>query len=125
MIRLSGNKMVRPICFGRSRYPFGTKTVKPSRIPTRPRPRGFVVGMPSGYDRGEPGLIASGMVMERTGDPMKFDVERAVADIRELGDARFAGPDGEAKVVDFLAGRFESIGYRVERREAAGARFSP
>ena len=51
---------------------------------------------------------------------MKFDVERAEADFRELGDARFAGPDGEAKVVDFLAGRFESIGYRVERREAAG-----
>ncbi len=56
---------------------------------------------------------------------MKFEVERAGADFRELGDARFAGPDGEAQVVDFLAGRFESIGYRVERREATGSRFSP
>jgi hypothetical protein len=79
--------------------------------------------MPSGYDRGEPGLIASGVVVERTGDPMKFDVERAEANFRELGDARFAGPDGEAQVVDFLAGRFESSGYRVERREAIGSRF--
>ena len=61
--------------------------------------------------------------VERTGDPMKFDVERAEADFRELGDARFAGPDGEAKVADFLAGRFESMGYRVERREATGSRF--
>ncbi len=56
---------------------------------------------------------------------MKFDVEWAEANFRELDNARFAAPDGEARVVEFLAGQFESIGYRVERREVTGVRFSP
>ena len=54
---------------------------------------------------------------------MKFEVARAEETFRELGDPRLTGADGEARVADFLAGRFESMGYRVERREATGSRF--
>ena len=79
--------------------------------------------MPDGYDRDDTVAIATAVSESRTGDPMKFEVARAEETFRELGDPRLTGADGEARVADFLAGRFESMGYRVERREATGSRF--
>ena len=118
MIRLSGNKMIRPMCFGRSRYPFRTKSVKRIEDSDTIRdPAGSSGACRDGYDRDDTVAIATAVTEARTGDPMKFDAARAEATFRELGDPRYAGPDGEARVADFLAGRFESMGYRVERRE--------
>src|SRR5713226_4651676 len=52
---------------------------------------------------------------------MRFDVAQALKTVEELGDPRFAGPDGEAQVADFVAERFERMAYPVERREVVGS----
>lgn len=54
---------------------------------------------------------------------MKFDPSRAESIARELGDPRFAGPDGERRSSDFLAEQFAKIGMEVECREVSGSRF--
>jgi hypothetical protein len=54
---------------------------------------------------------------------MKFDASRVESSFRELGDPQYAGPDGEPKVADFVAGQFEKMGLMVDQREAAGSRF--
>jgi hypothetical protein len=54
---------------------------------------------------------------------MKFDASRAESVFRELGDPRYAGPDGERQAADFVASRFKSSGLSVERREVSGSRF--
>ena len=54
---------------------------------------------------------------------MKFDASRAESLFRELGDPRYAGPDGEHQAADFVATQFEKSGLAVERREVSGSRF--
>jgi hypothetical protein len=54
---------------------------------------------------------------------MKFDPSRAMRIVQELGDPRFAGPDWEARVADFVARKFSEMGMQVERREVEGSRF--
>ncbi|MFI5458205.1 MAG: hypothetical protein ACHRXM_22475 [Isosphaerales bacterium] len=54
---------------------------------------------------------------------MKFDAARAMKIVEELGDARFAGPDWEARVADFVAQKFSEMSMQVERSEVAGSRF--
>jgi hypothetical protein len=54
---------------------------------------------------------------------MKFDASRAEAVFRELRDPCYAGPDGEAKVAEFVAGQFAKLGLEVERREVRGSGF--
>lgn len=54
---------------------------------------------------------------------MKFDATRAASFLRELGDPRYSGPDGEARAADLVASRFEGMGLNVERREVNGSRF--
>ena len=54
---------------------------------------------------------------------MRFDPAKALETFRELGDPRFAGPDGEPHVADFVAERFEKMGLPVERREVIGSRW--
>jgi hypothetical protein len=54
---------------------------------------------------------------------MRFDVDRALGKIQELGDPRFAGPDGETQLADFVAERFNRLGYQVERREVIGSSY--
>ena len=58
-----------------------------------------------------------------TAPSMRFDSAKALETFRELGDPRFAGPNGEDHVADFVAERFERMGLTVERREAVGSRF--
>jgi hypothetical protein len=53
----------------------------------------------------------------------KFDPARAESLFHELGDPRYAGPDGEARVADLVARRFAEMGLDVERREVTGSRF--
>ncbi len=53
--------------------------------------------------------------------PMRFDATRVEALLRELGDPRYAGPEGEARIADFLAGQFAAMGLEVERREVTGS----
>jgi hypothetical protein len=55
--------------------------------------------------------------------PMKFDAARATAIFEKLGEPAFTGPNNEGHVADFVAGEFERIGWRVERREVEGSRF--
>ncbi len=53
---------------------------------------------------------------------MKFDAARASATFEKLGDPDFAGPTGEGRIADFVAGEFERMGWKVERREVEGSR---
>ena len=53
---------------------------------------------------------------------MRFDSARARKVIDELGDPRFAGPDGEARVADFVAEQFATMGWQVERLSVVGTR---
>jgi hypothetical protein len=52
---------------------------------------------------------------------MKFDPARALMIFDQLGDPRFAGPDGEARVAEFVMERFQVAGWEVERREVTGS----
>jgi hypothetical protein len=52
---------------------------------------------------------------------MKFDAARTVSTLRDLGDKRFAGTDGEAQVAAFAAERLGQSGWDVERRVVAGS----
>jgi hypothetical protein len=54
---------------------------------------------------------------------MKFDAARASATFQRLGDPAFRGPDSEARIADYVAGEFERMGWRVERRDVRGSRF--
>jgi hypothetical protein len=54
---------------------------------------------------------------------MKFDASRVESRLRELGDPRYAGADGEANVADFVAGQLAAMGLEVDRREVTGSRF--
>jgi hypothetical protein len=54
---------------------------------------------------------------------MKFDASRAKTIVEELGDSRFAGPDGEALVADYVTERVAAMGWQVERREVVGSRW--
>ncbi len=54
---------------------------------------------------------------------MKYDAARTSAIFQKLGDSDFAGPNGEGRIADFVAGEFERMGWRVERREVEGSRF--
>ena len=54
---------------------------------------------------------------------MKFDAARAMKVVDELGDPRFAGPDGEARVADFVAEQFATMGYQVERLAVVGSQW--
>jgi hypothetical protein len=54
---------------------------------------------------------------------MRFDASRAAALFHELRKPQFGGPDGEARVADFVANQFERLGLDVERSEVAGSRF--
>src|SRR4051794_31371530 len=51
---------------------------------------------------------------------MRFDTSRAMGIFEELGDPRFAGPEGETQVADFVADRSAGMGLQVERREVSG-----
>jgi hypothetical protein len=53
---------------------------------------------------------------------MRFDSARAMKVIDELGDPRFAGPDGEARVADYVAEQFAAMGWQVERLAVVGSR---
>jgi len=52
---------------------------------------------------------------------MKFDTARAMAIFEALGDPRFSGPNGEARVAEFVMKQFEASGWNVERREVFGS----
>src|SRR5262249_20966564 len=52
---------------------------------------------------------------------MRFDTAKALGSIKALGDPRFAGPDGETHIADFVEQQFESMGLHVDRREAVGS----
>jgi hypothetical protein len=54
---------------------------------------------------------------------MKFEASRAESLFQELGDPRYSGPHGEAKVADLVADRFATMGLEVERRDVSGSRF--
>jgi hypothetical protein len=54
---------------------------------------------------------------------MKFEATRAKAIFEKLGDPAFAGPEGEVRIAEFVAGEFERMGWKVERREVEGSRF--
>lgn len=54
---------------------------------------------------------------------MRFDATRAMTVVDELGDSRFAGADGEARLADFVAERLTTIGCQVERLSVAGSRW--
>jgi hypothetical protein len=51
---------------------------------------------------------------------MRFDIDRAMAHIRALDDARPAGSEAERRAADDVAERLQGAGLSVERREAAG-----
>ena len=52
---------------------------------------------------------------------MKFDSARVIETVKELGDARFAGRDGEARIAEFAAERLAQLGWHVERRVVLGS----
>ena len=54
---------------------------------------------------------------------MRFDPTKALEAFRELSDPRFAGPDGESQVADFVADRFATMGLTVDRRQVVGSAF--
>lgn len=54
---------------------------------------------------------------------MRFDEAKALKTFQELSDPRFAGPDCESRVADFVAEQFGRMGHQVERREVVGSRF--
>jgi hypothetical protein len=54
---------------------------------------------------------------------MNFDASRVESLLRALGDPRYAGPDGEANVADFVSGQFTEMGLDVQRRQVTGSRF--
>ena len=54
---------------------------------------------------------------------MRFDAAKALEMFQKLGDPRFAGPDGEARVADLVAEQFASMGFQVENRAVVGSGF--
>lgn len=54
---------------------------------------------------------------------MRFDAAKALETFQQLGDPRFARPDCETRVADFVADQFARMGLQVERREVVGSRF--
>jgi hypothetical protein len=52
---------------------------------------------------------------------MRFDSARVIETVNELGDARFAGRDGEARIAGFTAERLAQLGWHVERRVVLGS----
>ena len=55
---------------------------------------------------------------------MRFDEAKALKTFQELGDPRFAGPDCETRVADFVAQQFTKMGWQVEQRQVVGSRFA-
>jgi hypothetical protein len=53
---------------------------------------------------------------------MKFDPERALRIVEELGAPRFAGPDGEVHEADYVAHQLSKMGLQVQRRDVTGSR---
>jgi uncharacterized protein YbbC (DUF1343 family) len=54
---------------------------------------------------------------------MRFEATRASAIFEKLDDPAFAGPNGERRIADFVAGEFERMGWKVARCEVEGSRF--
>jgi hypothetical protein len=54
---------------------------------------------------------------------MRFDAAKALDVFQELGDPRFAGPDCETRVADFVAEQFAGMGWQVENDRVVGSGF--
>lgn len=55
---------------------------------------------------------------------MKFEANRVVQTVEQLGDARFTGPGGLAQAADFIAEGFHGFQWQTDRREVRGSRFA-
>jgi len=54
---------------------------------------------------------------------MKFDTSRALRVVEELGDPRFAGPDGEEAEAGYIAEQLAPTGWQVYRRKVVASGF--
>src|SRR5262249_8905050 len=59
----------------------------------------------------------------RVGKPMKFDANRAIRTVEELGDPQFGGPDWESRAAGFVAAKFADSGMVVKQEEVEGSAF--